>query len=96
MKICQKTENLCCPLWYIFSDWLQLNDRFFSTFYNYLLEIIILCHILNRIFLKDSSLFFSGEMIPQLKSRQEKKSGGQENQAQGGGQGGGKKNKKKK
>ena len=41
-------------------------------------------------------IFFSGEMIPQLKSRQEKKSGGQENQAQGGGQGGGKKNKKKK
>ena len=73
----------------------MVNDTFFSTFYNYLLEILILCHILDRIFLKNSS-FFSGEMIPQLKSRQEKKSGGQENQAQGGGQGGGKKNKKKK
>ena len=73
----------------------MVNDTFFSTFYNYLLEILILCHILDRIFLKFLS-FFSGEMIPQLKSRQEKKSGGQENQAQGGGQGGGKKNKKKK
>ena len=71
------------------------NDRFFSALYNYLLEIIILCPILNRKIFKNSS-FSSGEMIPQLKSRQEKKSGGQENQAQGGGQGGGKKNKKKK
>ena len=50
-----------------------------------------------KYFYKQKNLYFSGEMIPQLKSRQvSKSSGGQENQAPGGGQGGGKKNKKKK
>ena len=63
----------------------------------YFCLIFLVINFLVTIFLdKKIFLLFSGEMIPQLKSRQEKKSGGQENQAQGGGQGGGKKNKKKK
>ena len=49
---------------------------------------------------RESIMEHLGEMIPQLKSRQQAKSGGQENQpaqsSGGGGGGGGKKNKKKK